>query len=429
MSNSPKVCVLGLGYVGLPTAALMADAGATVIGVDVDPNRVHRIAEGENHSSEPALDELVRGVVGDGRLLPRSAPEPADVFIICVQTPVDGDHRADLSAVRSATESIVPHLKGGDLVMVESTCPPGTTESVVAPILAGSGLAVGRDVALAYCPERVLPGNVVSELIGNDRIIGGIDTASSERARDVFATFVKGELHLTDAGTAEVVKLAENTYRDVNIALANQLAGVSDSLGVDVWEVIRMANKHPRVDFLSPGPGVGGHCIPVDPWFLVQQAPDLTQLIRTAREVNDRQPGVVVTRVSELVRGVPKPRVAILGLAYKGNVGDARESPARSVIDGLLDLGHRVASFDPLVNGFETQVSSVVDACTGADCVVVLTDHDAFLEIDPASVRPLVRHPQLFDTRNFLDHLSWNSSGFEVTVLGAGRRLGRTESA
>ncbi|HUV16068.1 MAG TPA: nucleotide sugar dehydrogenase, partial [Pelolinea sp.] len=281
------LCVLGLGYIGLPTASTFATHGLKVVGVDTKPEIVAGLNNGEVHLFEPGLRTLVQAALRSGNLVVKYEPEAADAFIIAVPTPFKEDKKADLDFVISAAESIVPHLRKGNLVILESTSPPRTTVDIVAPILEKSGLKAGTDFQLAYSPERVLPGQILRELIENARVIGGVDAASAEAGRELYSIFVRGEIILTDATTAEMVKLMENTYRDINIAAANEFARLADRFQVDIWEAIEIANRHPRVKILSPGPGVGGHCISVDPWFLVEAAPETAQLIRTAREVND----------------------------------------------------------------------------------------------------------------------------------------------
>jgi UDP-N-acetyl-D-mannosaminuronic acid dehydrogenase len=321
------ICVLGLGYVGLPTAAMFAVAGHTVVGVDPSPRVQSALKNGRLHLKEPDLDALVGHALHSGRLRVATEPERADAFVIAVPTPLEPTSRlADLSYVQQAARDIVPHLQRGNLVVLESTVPPRTTCDVLAPILAASGLQPGRDLCLAHCPERVLPGRILLELVENDRLVGGLTPACAERAAHLYASFVKGSIVRTDATTAEMAKVMENTYRDVNVALANEFARIADRLGVDVHEAIRLANRHPRVNVLRPGPGVGGHCVALDPWFLVQAAPDEAQLIRTAREVNDSQPARVLQHLARLAQ--PPAAVALLGVTYKADVDDIRESPA-----------------------------------------------------------------------------------------------------
>ncbi|RPI80893.1 MAG: nucleotide sugar dehydrogenase, partial [Chloroflexi bacterium] len=322
--NFEKICVLGLGYIGLPSASSFATHGLKVIGVDVNYQVVHTLQNGDIHIHEPGLRTLVQAAIRSGNLVIRSSPEEADAFLIAVPTPFKDDKTADLSCVISAAESIVPCLRKGNLVVLESTSPPRTTVDVVAPILETSGLRAGQDFHLAYTPERVLPGQILRELIENARVIGGIDRASAEAGCDLYNLFVRGDIILTDATTAEMVKLMENTSRDVNIAIANEFSRLADRFGVDIWEAIELANRHPRVNILRPGPGVGGHCISVDPWFFVGAAPDISQLIKTARTVNDAQPQFVVNLfkrafhlLGEMDDNVLEgKRVGLLGLSY-----------------------------------------------------------------------------------------------------------------
>lgn len=421
-----RVCVMGLGYIGLPTAAVLATHGIKVIGVDVDPQVVRTVNDGGVHIQEPGLRTLVQGAYKSGNLTAHTEPEPADAFLICVPTPLTPEKRADLSYVIAAAEAIGPHLRANNLVVLESTVPPGTTVRTLVPILRRSGLTVAdrpgpTDVFVAHCPERVLPGNILQELVANDRVIGGVTPEAAERARGLYARFVQGSIYLTDATTAEMVKLAENTFRDVNIALANELANICTTLGVDVWEVIELANRHPRVNFLNPGPGVGGHCISVDPWFLIEAVPEIARLIRLAREVNDNQPFVVVEKIREMTKGIPDPKVVVLGVAYKGNVDDVRESPAIPVIQALEAAGYRMGIIDPHVRLFPWKLSGVEEAFSGADLVVLLTDHKEFRNLLPEGLGQLMRTRQLLDTRHFLDHEGWRAAGFRVVQLGSGR--------
>ncbi|MCX8023979.1 MAG: nucleotide sugar dehydrogenase [Thermanaerothrix sp.] len=420
-----KVCVLGLGYIGLPTASTLATHGLQVVGVDVNPQIVHGLQNGKLHLYEPGLRTLVQAALRSGNLVVRDIPEPADAFIIAVQTPFFEDKRADLRFVRAASEAIVPFLQRGNLVILESTSPPLTTRQVVAPILERSGLKAGRDFHLVYSPERVLPGQILRELIENARVVGGIDRASAEAARDLYATFVRGEIVLTDCTTAEMVKLMENTFRDVNIALANEFARLADRLGIDVWEAIALANRHPRVNILRPGPGVGGHCISVDPWFLVEVAPDLTRLIRAARDVNDSQPDFVVEWIERVLGGLEGRRVAVLGLAYKPDVDDLRESPAIEVAQRLVGAGAHVRAFEPFkpeaqIPGVPT-VNSLADALKEAEILLLLVGHTNLRELNPDEVRLQTSARLVFDTVNGWDQTRWQKAGFQVWRLGVGR--------
>ncbi len=394
----PTVSVIGLGYIGLPTAAIVARAGMRVRGVDVSEEVVETINRGGIHIEEADLDGLVHAVVQRGLLSAATEVAPADVFIIAVPTPFvrDARHTPDLSHVFAAAQAIAKVLKPGDTVILESTSPIGTTEAVrdllarERPDLVLPGVAEGPGrIAIAYCPERVLPGRILEELAGNDRSIGGITPACARRALGFYKRFVRGACVTTDARTAEMVKLVENAYRDVNIAFAYELSIVADTLGLDVWEVIRLANRHPRVDILQPGPGVGGHCIAVDPWFIVHGAPEQTPLIRTARAVNDAKIHHAIARASALAEAHPQARVACLGLAFKANIDDFRESPARLVAATLARrFGERIAVVEPYARelprefeGTGARLETLDAALASCDVLILLVDHDLFRSV------------------------------------------------
>ncbi len=419
------ICVLGLGYIGLPTASTFASNGLRVLGVDVNPDVLRVLENGGLHIHEPGLRSLVETAFRSGNLRLGSQPGPADAFIIAVPTPILEDKRADMQAVTSAAESISPHLRRGNLVVLESTSPPRTTVDLIAPILERSGLRPGADFHLAYSPERVLPGQILRELVENDRVIGGIDRPSAETGRELYSAFVRGEIVLTDATTAEMVKLMENTYRDVNIAIANEFSRLADRFGVDIWEAVALANRHPRVDILRPGPGVGGHCISVDPWFLVEAAPAETALIRQARQVNDDQPAVAAALVERALGMLQGRQVAALGLAYKANVDDLRESPAIEVVRRLALGGAHVRTYEPFVPeatapGAEA-TATLEQALQGAEAVVLLVDHTAFRRLDPADVARQMPGRVAVDTRGVWDRSAWRAAGFHLHVLGNGK--------
>jgi UDP-N-acetyl-D-mannosaminuronic acid dehydrogenase len=431
-----KICLLGLGYIGLPTGSMFALAGKNVVGVDPNPRVQAALRSGLASIDEPELQTLVTAAINSGRLRVQTKPEAADAFIIAVPTPLDPTtNRADLTFVERAARDIVPFLRRGNLVVLESTVPPGTTRDVLAPILAESGLVPGQDIFVAHCPERVLPGRILVELEQNDRLTGGLTPACAERAADLYQTFVKGAIMRTDATTAEMVKVMENTFRDVNVALANEFALIAERIGVDVWDAIRLANHHPRVNVLRPGPGVGGHCIAVDPWFLVGSAPEATRLIQAAREVNDAMPEHVVARLATLV--APPAAVTLLGVTYKAEVDDVRESPALRVAQLAVEHGYDVRLCDPHVKaetpGLPAPLLPLEQALRDAEAVVLLVDHRAFQELDVDLVAALVSGKRVLDARNSLDRASWQARGFEVAVLGSGAtpaRVGRkTERA
>jgi len=411
MAEQPPIrnlCVLGLGYVGLPTAAVFASRGVDVLGVDVNPATVETINAGGVHIVEPDLDILVNGAVATGKLRAAAAPEPADAFIVAVPTPFTEDRKPDLSYVDAAADAIAPVLKAGDLVVIESTSPVGTTERFSERLAGLRGDLTfphadpeGADVALAHSPERVLPGRVLIELTRNDRVVGGITPGCAARAATLYRLAVEGQCLTTDARTAELVKLAENAYRDVCIAFANELANVSDELSIDVWEAIGLANHHPRVNILNPGPGVGGHCIAVDPWFIVDSAPNATPLIKAARAVNDGRPEHIAATVAELAP--PGATVCCLGLSYKADIDDLRESASTDVVEKLAARGFDVRVVEPhtdalppeLANLANVELVSLEAALSAAGVVVLLTDHRAFRELDRAALAG----KQVVDTR------------------------------
>ncbi len=371
-----SVCVIGTGYVGLPAALLLARTGRSVVGVDIDENVVRAVNNGVLHVDEVELQQIMDEPEVRRNLRAQTTPGPADVFLVAVPTPLDPVKKiADLQFVREAMESLVPHLRPGNLVILESTVPPLTCRRVVTPILEQSGLTVGEDVFLAHCPERILPGDVFEEIVHNDRIIGAADLRSRELASAVYADFVQGSLLHTDDVTAELCKLMENTYRDVNVALANEFAALADDLGIDALESIALANKHPRVDILRPGIGVGGHCIPIDPWFIKEVSPANARLIFTSRLVNDEIPHRVAAKIRRTVRGVQGSRIVAVGATYKPDTADLRESPAIEVVDLLREDGYQVDHIDPLVPAM--QYDSLAAACRGADLLVVLVEHAA----------------------------------------------------
>lgn len=411
-----RVVVLGLGYIGLPTAATLALHGWEVHGVDVRAELVESLKQGNVPVRERDLSAIVRDALGGGDLQVSTKPENGDYFVLCVPTPLK-DRQADLSYLRKASATVAGVLRRGNTVIVESTVPPGTTTQIVRPILEKSGLEAGKDFHLAYCPERVMPGSILREIVENDRIIGGFDPESAEEAASIYRSFVRGKLFLTDATTAEFVKLVENAYRDVNVAFANEIAKLAEVHGVDVWEVISLANHHPRVRVLQPGPGVGGHCIAVDPWFLLTQ--DVKgSLIPAARAVNDGQPKQVVQRTLEIVHGISRPKVAAFGVAYKGEADDIRESPAIEIIERLEGHGITVAAYDPLVPNDRYPTQSLEETIGDADCILILASHREFHYMDASPLSKRVRHRFLFDTKNCVDHRKWTRAGFTVHVLG-----------
>ena len=388
MSTHEKVCVIGLGYIGLPTSVVLAQAGKQVIGVDVNPDAVASINSGKAHIVEPDLDGLLRSVVERDLLVAKTEPEPADVFVIAVPTPFKGSHEPDLSYVESAARGIAPHVKPGNLVVLESTVPPGATELMVGWILEERpDLVEGGSLRFhaAHCPERVLPGRILIELIENDRVVGGVSEEATWVARAFYQSFVRGECVGTTARTAELAKLSENAFRDANIAFANELSMIAARLGVDVWELIGLANRHPRVNILTPGAGVGGHCIAVDPWFIIHAAPDATPFIRAAREANLRKTDWVVDRVLAALDGMDRPILAFFGLAYKPDVDDLRESPAVEVVRRIREqCEHEMLVVEPHIDALPGLFSDGVelveplDAVGRANVLVPLVAHRMF---------------------------------------------------
>lgn len=420
MSKQKKistVSVIGLGYIGLPTAAMFASRKIKVVGVDINQHAVETINRGEIHIVEPELDMVVSAAVKEGYLRAVTVPEPADAFLIAVPTPFQGDHEPDLSYVRAAAEAIAPVLENGNIVILESTSPVGTTEKMLQWMAAArpdlrfpseDRVTQDIDIHIAYCPERVLPGHVIRELVENDRIIGGLTTACAKRAADVYRVFVEGELLFTNARTAEMAKLTENAFRDVNIAFANELSLISEKLDINVWELIKLANHHPRVNILQPGCGVGGHCIAVDPWFIVNKTPEQARLIRTAREVNDHKPHWVQSKVEAAVADLvqengqnPKDiKIACFGLAFKPDIDDLRESPALEITLSLAKkYPGQVVAVEPNVNGMPDKLQAadvlLLDyevALQQAHVMVLLVDHAEFKADKPTftSVQRLV---------------------------------------
>lgn len=389
MNSIKEVAVIGLGYIGLPTAAILASKGITVKGVDVSPRTVEAVNKGEVPFVEPALGEFVAEAVSQGTLSASFETPEAEAYIVAVPTPFNEDHSADLSYIEAAADGIAPKLKGGELVILESTSPPGATEHMADYLLSKRPDLSKDNLLIAHCPERVLPGYVMEELVTNDRIVGGITPEAADKARELYETFCEAAILTTDAKTAEMAKLVENSYRDVNIAFANELSVISDKLGIDVWELINLANRHPRVNILQPGPGVGGHCIAVDPWFIVAAAPEESGLIKMARDTNDAKPNWVINKVKEATKTEDfNGKVAVMGLAFKANIDDMRESPAiaitRKLAEGNPDV--EFLAVEPHVEVLPKQLGNISnltmvsteDALQNASVVTLLVDHDQF---------------------------------------------------
>ncbi|MBC1792490.1 nucleotide sugar dehydrogenase [Listeria booriae] len=399
-----KITTIGLGYIGLPTSILFATHGHQITGVDVRPSVVDTLNQGLIHIEEEGLQDLYNEALAAGNFKASLTPAPSDAFIIAVPTPNNDDtyKSCDLSFVESAVNSIIPYLETGNLVIVESTIAPRTTEDFVKPMLERAGFTVGKDIFLAHCPERVLPGNIAYELIHNPRIIGGVTPACTEVAKAMYRTVVQGELIASSASEAELSKLMENTYRDVNIALANELAKIGTDLHINALKVIEMANRHPRVNLHSPGPGVGGHCLAVDPYFVAAASPNFSPLIQTARAINSSMPAFVVETTEKIMQDAPNKKITVFGLTYKGNIDDIRESPAMEIVEMLEFQGFDVAKYDPHV---ESATLNIEEACADSSLILVLTDHSEFAEITEAAT-VLMAVPRMLDTKNIVQKIA-----------------------
>lgn len=433
---------MGLGYIGLPTASTFATHGVKVVGVDVNPHVVKTLGKGDIHIHEPGLRTVVEAALKSGNMTVSSQPEEADAFLIAVPTPFQEGRSAeyegrqyklaDMGAVIAATEAIVPFLRKGNLVILESTSPPRTTIDLVQPILERSNLKAGSDFFLCYSPERVLPGQILRELIENARVVGGVTPESAEAGRDLYEIFVKGKIIETDATTAEMVKLMENTTRDINIAIANEFSRLAEKFGVDVWEAIRLANLHPRINILNPGPGVGGHCISVDPWFFVETAPELTPLIYNARKVNDEQPHFVVAKVKQALGELKGKRIAALGLAYKPDVDDLRESPAVEIVHLLDKEGALVKAWEPFkpnasLKGVDLS-PSLEDALKDAEAILLLVRHKEFGSITSDKIASKTEARIVIDCVNAWNLDDWQRGGFQLFHLGSNKPRSQARS-
>lgn len=418
-----KICVLGLGYIGLPTAAMFASNGHDIIGVDVNQRVVDALNQGEIIIEEPYLDAMVRKVVESGRLKASSKPQEADVYIIAVPTPINEDKTADMSYVVSATQSIVPLLKKGDIIILESTSPPNTVENIVVPVLEESPLNPREDLYIAHSPERVIPGKILFELVENNRIVGGINEESALKVKKLYESFVKGDIYITDATTAEMCKLMENTYRDVNIALANELSGICEAMGINAWDVREFSNKHPRVNIHQPGPGVGGHCIAVDPWFIVEKYPELAKIITLSRFTNDGRPAYVFGQCRKILGTLKDKKVTILGITYKPDVDDMRESPILELVELFEEVsGMAITLHDPFIDNYKYLEKDVYEACKDSDLVILGVNHKVFGDLDMKRLYDVMGEKHIYDTRNFWDLDALEVIGFDVHLLGKGRR-------
>ena len=399
-----KLCTIGLGYIGLPTSAMFAKHGVDVVGVDVFEKIVNTLNSGSIHIEEPGLGEVIQEVVANGKFRASMTPEKADAFIIAVPTPNKDDtyKTCDLSYVVQGVQAVLPFVEKGNVIIVESTIGPRSMDDVVKPMVEEAGLTVGEDIYLCHAPERVLPGQILHELKYNNRIVGGITPACATAGAKVYSTFVQGEIIKTDAKTAEMSKLMENTFRDVNIALANELAKVCTALEINVLDVIQMANKHPRVNLHFPGPGVGGHCLAVDPYFIVAKAPELAKIIKLSRDTNVSMPGFVVENVKKIIGKETEAVISVFGVTYKGNVDDMRESPAMDIVKILNQEGFQVKLHDPHVESETYTFLSKEEAVQDSEMILVLTDHDEFKSYDYQMLGQSMKVPVVFDTRNIV---------------------------
>jgi len=417
--HKQKICIIGLGYIGLPAAAIFASNGHKVIGVDINNKVIDALEKGEVIIEEPYLKNMVQQEVVSGNLIASKEPQEADAFIIAVPTPLTKDKKADMSLVKKATESIVPYLRKGNTVVLESTSPTGTIKNIIIPILKKSGLKIGEELYVGYCPERVLPGQILFELVDNNRIIGGINRKSAEKIKKLYQTFVKGEIYFTDTTTAEMCKLVENTYRDVNIAFVNELSKICENIGANIWEVIKLCNKHPRINIHQPGPGVGGHCLAVDPWFIVEKSPNLARIIKLARETNNSMPQFIFNKIENLLKNIKSiKKVTILGITYKANIDDTRESPIINLISLLEKRDYKISVVDPHVKEFRYKLENVTDAAEGSDLLILAVNHKDFEELDFDTISKKMRNKIILDTRNYFDKDMVENKGFKYYLLG-----------
>lgn len=398
-----KIVTMGLGYIELPTSVMFANHGQEVIGVDINKNAVEMLKDGKIHIEEPGLQEALENALASGNFKPKLTPETADVFILAVPTPNNEDtyKSCDLTYLLNALKTILPYVKKGNTVIVESTIAPRSTEDYVVPLIEAQGFTVGEDIFVVHCPERVLPGKVLEELVYNNRIIGGVTEKCTLAGKKVYEIFVQGDLILTEAKTAELSKLMENTYRDVNIALANELVKISSDLSINALDVIEMANKHPRVNLHQPGPGVGGHCLAVDPYFITAASPKYSPLIQLARQINTSMPDYVIDTSLAIMEKVKGTKIAVLGLTYKGDIDDIRESPAMEIYSRLKkETNFEVSAFDPHVEK-EFVEKDIDKALEGADLVLILSDHSEFKQLKKIDFQ-LMNNMNILDTKNIL---------------------------
>jgi UDP-N-acetyl-D-mannosaminuronic acid dehydrogenase len=409
-----RICVVGLGYIGLPTACYLAKAGYKVIGVDTNERIIQTLKEGKVPFEEPGLQALLNKGLKNFEF--SLTPKTADIFIISVPTPITKTKKPNLNYIKRATKSIAKLINDNNLVIVESTITTGCSEKIILPILKREH--PDYRIFLAHAPERAIPGKTLTEMVENDRIIGGIDKDSVELAKNLYSTFVKGKIHLTDTTTAETVKLLENTYRDINIAFANEIAKLCDKIGINVWEAIKIANLHPRVNIHLPGPGVGGHCISVDPWFLMRKDGVGNEMIKLSRMINDSMPNYIIKCVSKMLKDIKTPTITILGAAYKADVDDWRETPALKIIELAQNKKWKVKVHDPSLKDFPYEIEKDFKKATqDSDCLLILADHSFYQTVKPQEIKNM-KHKNIFDSRNSIDETSWGEAGFAVKILG-----------
>jgi UDP-N-acetyl-D-mannosaminuronic acid dehydrogenase len=409
-----RICILGMGYIGLPTACMMANNGFNVLGIDVNDEIIEKLSSGHLHIEEPDLEEVFKKAFIEKKLRVSKQVEECDVYIIAVPTPVKKNNKAELKYVTQAAEMIKDFVSEGSLVILESTSPPGTTRNIVGGIInKKTGLIAGKDYSLAFCPERVLPGKIIYELINNDRVIGGIDEKSANLAKKVYERFVRGNIYLTTLETSEFVKLAENTFRDINIAFANEIADICDDYKINVWDVIKYANMHPRVNILNPGPGVGGHCIAIDPWFILENVNRKETLIEKSRNINNARPYTISEKILNILREIENPKVTIFGITYKENVGDTRESPALEIIEELTKKGINVNVYDPVVTNFKGNLQNLEESLRNSDLLLLFVGHEQYKSISLNYIAGLMRNKNIFDTRNFYSQLEVQKAGLK----------------
>lgn len=409
-----RICVVGLGYIGLPTACYLAKAGYKVIGVDTNEKIIQTLKEGSAPFEESGLQILFNK--GFKNFEFSLTPKPADIFIISVPTPITKTKKPNLIFIKRATKSIAKVINDNNLVIVESTITPGCSEKIILPILKREH--PDYRIFLAHAPERAIPSKTLTEMVENDRIIGGIDKDSAELAKNLYSTFVKGKIHLADATTAETVKLLENTYRDINIAFANEIAKLCDKIGINVWEAIKIANLHPRVNIHLPGPGVGGHCISVDPWFLMRKDGVGNEMMKLSRMINDSMPNYIIKCVSKMLNDIKNPTITILGAAYKANVDDWRETPALKIIELAQNKEWKVNVHDPLLKDFPYEIEKDFKKATqDSDCLLILANHSFYQTIKPLEIKNM-KNKNIFDSRNSIDETRWKDAGFTIKILG-----------